>query len=63
MKKDEFVYTTWYELVILKNLTTNIEFLLQNKLYKEGMGEISNNLMSSMINQKNKIFSKKKKEQ
>ena len=63
MKKDEFEYTTGYELVFLKNLTTNIEFLLQNKLYKEGMGEISNNLMSSMINQKNKIFSKKRKEQ
>ena len=62
MKKDEFEYTTGYELVFLKNLTTNIEFLLQNKLYKEGMGEISNNLMSSMINEKNKIFSKKNKE-
>ena len=62
IKKDEFEFTTGYELVFLKNLTTNIEFLLQNKLAKEGMGEISNNLMSTMINQKNKMFYKKKKE-
>ena len=62
VKKDEFEYTTGYELAILKNLTTNIEFLLNSKLYKEGMGEISNNLMSTMINQKNKMLFKKKVE-
>ena len=62
IKKDEFEYTTGYEAVFLKNLTTNIEFLLQNKLYKEGMGEISNNLMNTMVNQKIKKFMKKKKE-
>ena len=62
IKKEEFEYSTGYELVFLKNLTNNIEFLLQNKLAKEGMGEISNNLMSSMINQKKKNAPKKKKE-
>ena len=62
IKKDEFEYTTGYELVFLKNLTTNIDFLLQNKLYKEGIGEISNNLMNTMINQKTKFYTKKKKE-
>ena len=62
IKKDEFEYTNGYEMIFLKNLTSNIEFLLQSKSAKEGMGEISNNLMSSMIVQKNKIFQKKRKE-
>ena len=62
VKKDEYEYSSGYELLFLKNLTSNIDFLLQNKLEKEGMGEISNNLMSSMISQKNKIFLKKQKE-
>ena len=60
IKKDEFEYTTGFEVAFVKNLTSNIEFLLNNKLYKEGMGEISNNLMSTMINQKSKKYFKKK---
>ena len=61
-KKEELEYTDGYEMIFLKNLTTNIEYLLENKLAKEGMGEINNNLMSSIIEHQNIISQRKKRE-
>ena len=62
VKKEEFEYVDGYEMIFLKNLTSNIEYLLDNKLAKEGMGEISNNLMSSIIEHQNIISQRKKRE-
>ena len=61
-KKEELEYTDGYEMIFLKNLTSNIEYLLENKLAKEGMGEINNNLMSSIIEHQNIISQRKKRE-
>ena len=61
-KKEEIEFTADYELIYSKNLASNIEYLLENKLAKEGMGEISNNLMNSIIEHKNLISQRKKRE-
>ena len=61
-KKEEIEFTADYELIYSKNLSSNIEYLLENKLAKEGMGEISNNLMNSIIEHKNLISQRKKRE-
>ena len=62
VKKEEFEYIDGYEMIFLRNLHSNIEYLLDNKLAKEGMGEISNNLMSSIIGHNNLISQRKKRE-
>ena len=52
--KDDNNFQSNYEAVLLKNISNKIEFIIRNKPQNEGMGEISNNLMASIIESKNK---------
>ena len=56
VKKDYMDYDTGYDAIFLKNLTNKIELLIQNKLEDFGIGGISNNLMNSLINQREKKY-------
>ena len=60
INKDENNFKSNYDLVLLKNLTLKIENIIKNKPQSEGMGELSNNLMSEIITEnkkkKNKII-------
>ena len=58
--KDDYDYQTNYEAIMLKNLAFQIELILKNEPIKEGLGELSKNLMNSLIDKKAK-FSKLKK--
>ena len=58
--KDDYDYQTNYEAIMLKNLAFQIELILKNEPIKEGLGELSKNLMNSLIEKKAK-FSKLKK--
>ena len=51
-KMPKFEFTTQYETLYLKNLMSDIEYLLQNNYEKTGFREISNNLIDSIIYQK-----------
>ena len=52
--KDNNDFYSNYDAILLKNLSNKIESIIQNKPANEGMGEISNNLMSSIIASKSK---------
>ena len=51
-KVEKFEFTTQYETLYLKNLVSNIDYLIQNNYDKEGFAEISNNIIDSIILQK-----------
>ena len=52
--KDNNDFYSNYDAILLKNISNKIESIIQNKPANEGMGEISNNLMSSIIASKSK---------
>ena len=53
-KINRFEFTTQYETLFLKNLVSNIDYLLQNNYDKQGFAEISNKIIDSIIDQKEK---------
>ena len=52
--KDDNIFQSNYEAILLKNISNKIESIIKNKPQNEGMGEISKNLMASIIESKNK---------
>ena len=52
--KDDNIFQSNYEAILLKNISNKIEAIIKNKPQNEGMGEISKNLMASIIESKNK---------
>ena len=60
-KKEKSDINEQYETVYLKNLVGNIDYLFQNNLDITGFGEISKNLIDSMISQKQKEKKEKEK--
>ncbi len=52
--KEDNNYQSNYEAILLKNISNKIETIIKNKPQNEGMGEISNNLMTSILENKNK---------
>ena len=52
--KDDNIFQSNYEAILLKNISNKIESFIKNKPQNEGMGEISKNLMASIIESKNK---------
>ena len=53
--KDETDFQSNYEAIMLKNIANQIELIFQNIPENEGMGELSNNLMNSLIESKAKL--------
>ena len=53
-KINKFEFTTQYETLFLQNLVSNIDYLLQNNYNKEGFAEMSNNIIDSVVVQKEK---------
>ena len=58
--KDENDFQLNYEVIMLKNIAYQIDFLIKNPPEREGMGELSNNLMNSLIENKVKMDKLKK---
>ena len=50
--KDNNDFHYGYEAILLKNISNKIESIIQNKPSNEGLGEISNNIMTSVIEKK-----------
>ena len=58
--KDDNDFQSNYEAIMLKNIAYQIEFIIKNEPEKEGMGELSNTLMNSIIDNKAKLSKLKK---
>ena len=58
--KDDTDFQSNYEALMVKNIANKIEFIIKNQAQKEGMGELSNNLMNSIIENKEKLDKLKK---
>ena len=58
--KDDNDFQSNYEAVMLKNIAYQIEFILKNEPEKVGIGELSNSLMNSLIENKAKMAKLKK---
>ena len=58
--KDDSEFQSNYESIMLKNLANRIDLFIKNEPAKEGIGELSNNLMNSLIESKNKLSKLKK---
>ena len=52
--KDDNIFQSNYDAILLKNISNKIESIIKNRPQNEGMGEISKNLMASIIESKNK---------
>ena len=58
--KEENDFQLNYEAIMLKNIAYQIDFLIKNPPSSEGMGELSNSLMNSLIERKTKMDKLKK---
>ena len=58
--KDDNDFQSNYEAIMLKNIAFQIDFIFKNELPNEGMGELSNSLMNSLIENKAKLAKLKK---
>ena len=58
--KDDSEFQSNYEAVVLKNLAYQIDLFIKNEPAKEGIAELSNNLMNSLIENKAKLNKLKK---
>ena len=58
--KDDSEFQSNYEAIMLKNLALQIDLFIKNEPAKEGIGELSNNLMNSLIENKAKLAKLKK---
>ena len=54
VNKDDNNYQSNYEAILLKNISTKIETIIKNKPENEGMGELSSNIMTYLIDKKYK---------
>ena len=52
--KDDYIFQNNYEAIMLKNISNKIETMIKNRPQNEGIGEISNNLIASIIAGRNK---------
>ena len=58
--KDENDFQSNYEAIMLKNIANQIEYIIKNEPENEGIGELSNSLMNSLIESKAKLARLKK---
>ena len=58
--KEESDFQSNYEAIMLKNIANQIEFIIKNEPENEGIGELSNSLMNSLIESKAKLARLKK---
>ena len=54
INKDDNIFQSNYEAIMLKNISNKIETIIRNRPQNEGIGEISSNLISSIIAGRNK---------
>ena len=53
-KQEDNTFQSNYEAILLKNISNKIEMIIKNRPQNEGLGEISNNIITSIIEGKNK---------